>query len=181
MWEYTSQNMGDPTSIPVHNWNNRNKQHLFEISVSSTVSYWSVFTNIVVTHRECHATFIPQTYQYFIKKIQMKYIFNQYLEIGGRLQPTFANFELDFLLMYWFVWEDISKTCKFFFWFLNADKMVKKTVLRLVFSTSLSVFRKQRKNSYSGWKYYFTYRRFFLDWNLFEEVNHWVSSYVILL
>ena len=36
----------------------------------------------------------------FTKKIQKKSIFNQYLEIGGRLQPNFANFNLDFLPKY---------------------------------------------------------------------------------
>ena len=30
----------------------------------------------------------------------MKLIFNQYLEIGGRLQANFANFNLDFLPKY---------------------------------------------------------------------------------
>ena len=29
-----------------------------------------------------------------------KLIFNQYLGMGGRLQPNFANFNLDFLLKY---------------------------------------------------------------------------------
>ena len=38
-----------------------------------------------------------------MKEIQKKEIFNQYLEIGGRLQPFFANFKLDFLLKYGFV------------------------------------------------------------------------------
>ena len=33
----------------------------------------------------------------------------------------------------------------FILWFLNTDKLVKKTRLRLVFSTCLSVFRNQRK------------------------------------
>ena len=37
----------------------------------------------------------------------------------------------------------------FILWYLNTDKMVKKkTRLHLVFSTSLSVFRNQRKNAY---------------------------------
>ena len=35
----------------------------------------------------------------------MKLIFNQYLEIGGTLQPNFANFYLDFLSKYGRVWE----------------------------------------------------------------------------
>ena len=35
------------------------------------------------------------------KRIQKKFIFNQYLEIGERrLQPNFANFNLDFLSKY---------------------------------------------------------------------------------
>ena len=34
------------------------------------------------------------------KKIQKKLIFNQYLEIGERLRPNFANFNLDFLAKY---------------------------------------------------------------------------------
>ena len=41
---------------------------------------------------------------------EMKWIFNQYSEIGGRLQPNFANFNLDFLLKYRWVWEASSKT-----------------------------------------------------------------------
>ena len=36
------------------------------------------------------------------RKIQKELIFNQYLEIGGRLQPNFANFNLDFLSKYEF-------------------------------------------------------------------------------
>ena len=40
--------------------------------------------------------------------------------------------------------------------FLNTDKLVKKTRLRLVFSTGLFVFRNQRKNTYSCLNYYIT-------------------------
>jgi hypothetical protein len=47
-----------------------------------------------------------------MKEIQKKEIFNQYLEIGGRLQPNFSNFSLDFLLKYGFVWEVSSNTSK---------------------------------------------------------------------
>ena len=42
----------------------------------------------------------------------------------------------------------------FILWFLNTDKPVQKTRLRLVFSTCLSVFRNQRKNTYSCLNYY---------------------------
>ena len=40
-----------------------------------------------------------------MKKKQKKYVINQYLEIGGRLQMNFSNFRLDFRLKYWFVCE----------------------------------------------------------------------------
>ena len=41
-----------------------------------------------------------------------KLIFNQYLEIGGRLQPNFAKFILDFLSKYGWVCEASSNTRK---------------------------------------------------------------------
>ena len=44
------------------------------------------------------------------KQNQRKLIFNQYLEIGGRLQPNFANFNLHFLSKYGCVREASSNT-----------------------------------------------------------------------
>jgi hypothetical protein len=38
-----------------------------------------------------------------MKEIPKKEIFNEDLEIGGRLQPFFVNFKLDFLPKYGFV------------------------------------------------------------------------------
>ena len=47
-----------------------------------------------------------------VSQTKNKFIFNQYLEIGGRLQPSFANFNLDFLSKYGWVWEASSNTQK---------------------------------------------------------------------
>ena len=46
------------------------------------------------------------------RKFLKKSIFNQYLEIGERLQPNFANCNLDFLPKYRWVWEASSNTRK---------------------------------------------------------------------
>ena len=58
-----------------------------------------------------------------MKQKQKKYIINQYLEIGGRLQLIFSNLRLDFRLKYWFVGEAISNNrLVFFLRFLDTPK-----------------------------------------------------------
>ena len=76
-------------------------------------------------------------------------MFNQYLEIGGRLKPTALLTLISMSLRSKFKHSKV-----FILWFLNTNEVVKKTRLRLVFSTCLSVFRNQRKNTYSCLNYY---------------------------
>ena len=69
----------------------------------------------------------------------------------------------------------------FILWFLNTDKLVKKTRLRLVFSTCLSVFRNQRKNTYLCLNYYFKPRnRYFLSDDDFEIKSKYYSFILVL-
>ena len=76
----------------------------------------------------------------------------QYFEIGERLQPNLANFNLDFL-------PSLEETLDFLPSLrskcsssdsFTTDELVKKTRQRLVFSTSLSVFRNQRNSTFKG-------------------------------
>ena len=88
-----------------------------------------------------------------------KLMFNQYLEIGWRLQPKFKN---------WFFSQNMDQRSLrskfkhlkvFLLWLLNtdkADKLVKKTQLHLVFSICLTVYIlfRNEKNTYSSLNYY---------------------------
>ena len=83
--------------------------------------------------------------QRFTRKIQEKWLFNKYVGIGGRLQPNFANFNLNFLSQYERVEKEVQTLESGIHPpFLNTDKLVKRIRLLLVYSTFLSVFRNQR-------------------------------------
>ena len=62
-----------------------------------------------------------------------------------------TNLCLHFVRKYRWVWEacSIKHSKVFILWFLIQSSWLKKTRLRLVFSTFLSVFTNQRKNTYS--------------------------------
>ena len=53
----------------------------------------------------------------------------------------------------------------FIFWFLNTDKLVKKTLSHLIFSTCLYVFRNQNENTYSCLNCYMTQNVFSAERN----------------
>ena len=85
-----------------------------------------------------------------INNSRRKLIFNQYIEIGGKLKHNLTNFNLNFLSKYEGVWEVQVQTLESVHLLISkyrhASRSKKRTRARLGFSSFLSVFRNQRQN-----------------------------------
>ena len=85
----------------------------------------------------------------------MKFVFNQYLEIGGRLQPNFANFNLDFLSKI-DEFEKQVQTLESVHPLISKYRNT-KFLNTVQYKQLVCISRNQRKNTYSCLNYYFSH------------------------